>query len=335
MLGAGNVTGLSAADCVSQIFEHGRAVLLKLHPLHAALEPVLRRALAPLVAADVLAVVAGGADVAAEAIASPLVTHVHLTGGQGAFDAVVWGGSGPRPPHAAPVLAKPITCELGGVTPWIVVPGRYAPDELRFQADVVAASIANNTSFNCIATKCVVTCRSWNQREDFLALVTRRLEGLPPRPAWYPGAAARWAEVTGRPAPADGTLPWAFRSGVDPATEPHWLEQEWFVPVAVETSIDASDIEAFCGRVAAFVRQLPGSLAASVTIPPGLSARDRERSDLLVEHLEYGTVAVNTWCGIGLRPRERAVGRLSRRHARRSGQRDRLGARSTAAAAGS
>ncbi|MFN9369321.1 MAG: hypothetical protein ACK6CT_11250 [Planctomycetia bacterium] len=298
VLGAGNVTGLAVADAISQIFEHGRAVLLKLHPLHAPLAATLQAALAPLVAADLVAIVAGGTDVAARAVAEPLITDVHLTGGQAAFDAVVWGGPGPRPADAVPRLTKPITCELGNVTPWIVVPGRYTPRQLRHQADVVAASIANNTSFNCIATKCVVTCRSWEQRDEFLALVAGRLATLQSRPAWYPGAAAAWEAVTGRPAPADGTLPCVFHAGLDREREPHWLEREWFGPVAVETPLDGDSLDDFCSRAMSFVHTLPGSLAASVTVPAGLDAHAARRVDLLVEHLEYGVVACNTWSAL-------------------------------------
>ena len=298
VLGAGNVTGLAAADAICQIFEHGRAVLLKLHPLHAALEPVLRDAVAPLVAADLLAIVCGDAAVAREAVAMPQVTHVHLTGGRAAFDALVWGGSGPRPADATAALAKPVTCELGNVTPWIVVPGRYTAAQLRYQADLVAASIANNTSFNCIATKCVVTARSWEQREEFLAAVGRRLEALAPRPAWYPGSAAAWESVTGRPPPADGSLPWTFRTGIDPGREPRWLEREWFVPVAVEVPLEADSLDAFCGRAAALTRSLPGNLAASVTAPAGLAGHDEQRVTALVEHLEYGVVARDTWSAL-------------------------------------
>ena len=287
VLGAGNVTGLAVADAVAQVFEHGRAAFVKLHPVHAPLLPVFRSALAPLVDAGLVALVAGGADAAREAIASPTVTHVHLTGGQAAFDAV------------AATLAKPITCELGGVTPWVVVPGRYTPAQLAYQADVVAGSIVNNTSFNCIATKCVVTCRSWDQRQTFLDLVSRRLAAAPPRPAWYPGAAAAWEAVTESRLPADGALPWVFRPGVDPDREPRWLDREWFVPVAVEVPLEAADIESFCTRASAICRRLPGSLAASVTIPESLSVSDRQRVERLVEHLEYGTVAVNTWSALG------------------------------------
>ena len=299
VLGAGNVTGLAVADAIAQVFEHGRAVLLKLHPLHAPLAETLRTAVAPLVDAGLVEIVVGGADVAAQAVADPRVTHVHLTGGQGAFDALVWGGPGPRPADAVPRLTKPITCELGNVTPWIVVPGRYTPAQLRHQADLIAASIANNTSFNCIATKCVVTCRSWDQRDEFCALVAGRLAMLPARPAWYPGAAALWETVTGRQPPTDGTLPIVFQAGVDRDREPRWLEREWFGPVAVETPLDAGSIDDFCDRATAFVHALPGSLAASVTAPAGLDAHAARRVDLLVEHLEYGVVACNTWSALG------------------------------------
>jgi hypothetical protein len=296
VLGAGNVTGLAAADAIAQIFEHGRAVLLKLHPVHAPLEPALRAALRPLVAAGVLEIVAGGAETARAAVAADAVTHVHLTGGQAAFDALVWGASGPRPP--APVLTKPITCELGNVTPWIVVPGRYSAAALAYQADIVAASIANNTSFNCIATKCVVTCRSWEQRDAFLTLVARRLDALAARPAWYPGSTAAWEAASGGPPPASGLLPVVFRPGIDPLREPHWLVREWFVPVATEVPLAAGSLADFCDRAAAFARGLPGSLAASVTAPDLPTAADERHVARLTGGLEKGTVAVNTWSAL-------------------------------------
>jgi acyl-CoA reductase-like NAD-dependent aldehyde dehydrogenase len=297
VLGAGNVTGLGPADAIDQIFGHGRGVLLKLHPLHAPLRRVVEDALAPLIEAGLLAIVVGDAEFARVAVAAPAVTHVHLTGGQATFDAIVWGPAGPRP-NAEPVLGKAITCELGNVTPWCVVPGRYTPRQLRFQAELVAGSIANNSSFNCIATKCVVTCRGWPQREEFLRLVAGRLGSLVPRPAWFPGAAAAWEDATGLRIPADGSLPWTFLTGCDPDRDRRLLAREWFVPVATEVPLDAGDIEVFCCRAAEFSHSLPGSLAASVTIPGSLSAADAARTNLFVEHLRYGVVAVNTWSAI-------------------------------------
>jgi len=295
VLGAGNVTGLAPGDCISQIFEHGRAVLLKLHPVHAPLARVLAEALGPLVASGLLAIHVGGAEVVEAALASPRIGHVHLTGGSAAFEAIVWGG---RERHGQPRLAQSITCELGNVTPWFIVPGRYSPRALARQADMVAASILNNTSFNCIATKLVVTAGSWTQRAEFLGLVQRRLAAAAPRMAWYPGAAAAWAMAAGREPPADGTLPWVFRTGIDPAGDPQLIEREWFVPVVAELPLEAESIEPFCQGAHDLVARLPGSLAASLTMPDSLPAHDRARIELLVEHLPFGVVAVNTWSAL-------------------------------------
>jgi len=298
VLGAGNVTGLAVADAICQIFEHGRAVILKLHPLHAPLERVLRAALAPLVAADLLAIIVGGPEVATEWAGAAAVTHLHLTGGRAAFDSLVWGGPGPHDPAAAPRLAKPLTCELGNLTPWFVVPGRYSAAELASQADLVAGSIVHNGSLNCIATKCLVTSRRWTQREEFLALVARRLASQPPRVAWYPGSVADWEALAAEPAPRDGTLPWLFRTGLEAAADTPWLEREWFIPATVEVAIEADSGERFLAEAAALARRLPGTLAASVTIPRRLPPAEAAAAERFVTTLGYGVLGVNTWVAV-------------------------------------
>ena len=92
-----------------------------------------------------------------------LFDAVHVTGSADTHDAIVWGPQGEerrrRLAENDPLLTKPITSELGNVTPWIVVPGEYSERELQFQAENVAAMIANNASFNCIAAKMIVPSR--------------------------------------------------------------------------------------------------------------------------------------------------------------------------------
>jgi len=298
VLGAGNVTGLGPADVLSQVFEHGRAALLKLHPLHAPLRPVLESALAPLVEAGLVAICNGDAGFAGAAIAAAEVTHVHVTGGQATYERILWGGPRPDSPTATPLLGKPISCELGNVTPWFIVPGRYPAAALACQADMVAASIANNTSFNCIATKVIVTCRSWDQREEFLMLVRRRLDSLPARPGWYPGAGRLWEEAAGQQPPADGTLPWSFSIGIDPAKDDRLVRREWFVPVVAEVPLEANSLPDFLARALEFSHRLPGSLAASVTVPDRLGSADGRHVEQLIDHLAFGVVAVNTWSAL-------------------------------------
>jgi aldehyde dehydrogenase (NAD(P)+) len=89
-----------------------------------------------------------------------------------------------------------------------------------------------------------------------------------------------------------------FRSGIDPDRDSQFIEREWFVPTAAEVPLAADSIEAFCTGVQALVARLPGSLAASVTLPDSLPAYDRARVELLIEHLPFGVVAVNTWSAL-------------------------------------
>lgn len=47
-LGAGNVSSIMVTDTLEELFIHNRTVLLKLNPVNAYLEPLLRRGFVPL-----------------------------------------------------------------------------------------------------------------------------------------------------------------------------------------------------------------------------------------------------------------------------------------------
>ena len=66
------------------------------------------------------------------------------------------------------MLKKPISSELGNVSPVVIVPADYDDDQLAFVAANVATQITNNASFNCNAAKMLVTSRAWPQRDAFL-----------------------------------------------------------------------------------------------------------------------------------------------------------------------
>ena len=154
-------------------------------------------------------IIYGGAREGAAAIEHPPVDEVHITGSIYSHDAIVWG---PTPEERErrkrendPLLKKPITSELGNVSPWIIVPGTYSDKQLRFQAENVAASITNNASFNCIATKMIVTWKDWPQRQRFLDAVEAVLAKVPPRKAYYPGARDRFSRLPASSRPRRAT----------------------------------------------------------------------------------------------------------------------------------
>lgn len=308
VLGAGNVSSIAAADTLTKIFQDGRLVLLKMNPVNDYLGPLFERALAPLIKADLLRIVYGGAETGTHAIAHEMIDEVHVTGSSATHDAIVWGPPGPererRRQDNTPLLDKPITSELGNVSPWIIVPGKYSARQLRFQAECVATSIVNNASFNCIATKVIVTARDWPDRERFLEMLRAVLNKIPPRVAYYPGAAERYQRFTGSPPPSDvpaGTLPWTLLCDVNPEKSPHFFREESFVCVCVETALSANSPEAFLTAAADFVNErIWGTLAATVTVPPKLrkSASSKQQFDQFLIDLRYGAVGVNHWPGI-------------------------------------
>ena len=291
VLGAGNVTGLGPNDAISQIFEYGRAVLLKLHPLHASLVMPLQNALSPLVDAGLLIIVAGGPEIASEAVRLSRVSHVHLTGSQHTFAQVQ---------KVCESVSNPpsLSCELGNVSPWLIVPGCYSRKALGRQADMVAASIIHNASLNCISTKLVITCSRWPQRDLFCSILQERLRSFPPRVAWYPGSSAAWETLTGEKSPENGTLPWTLKTDLSLQLHRHWFDKEWFLPACGEIRLDAADCGDWCRRAIAFTESVAGTLAASVTVPTGLSRTDSADVESMLNALRYGVVSVNCWSAL-------------------------------------
>jgi len=308
VLGAGNVSSIAPTDAFSKLFQEGKVVLLKMNPVNEYAGGIFAQAFAPLVEAGFLRVIYGGADVGRYAVEHAQVDEVHITGSVYAHETIVWGPPGPerdrRKADGIAQLEKRITSELGNVTPWIVVPGPYSERELDFQAENVAAMIVNNASFNCIATKMIVTAREWADRQKFLDKIEAVLARIPRRRAYYPGAAERFARFTGIK-PDDvppGTLPWTLVRDVSPERDPHYFEEESFVCVCAETALEAATPEEFLERVPDFVNdRLWGNLGAGLMIHPSFRRQPGgvQRFEEALARLRFGTIAVNQWPGLG------------------------------------
>jgi hypothetical protein len=169
------------------------------------------------------------------------------------------------------------------------------------QAENIAASITNNASFNCIATKMLITWKRWPARDRFLDLIASILERTPARYAYYPGAAERFAEFSGGGSGPDehGRLPWRLRRGVDSEREPRLFERESFVCVTGEISIDADSPQEFLDRATQFMNdRMWGALAAGLTVPDSLRTKNAAGLDAAVARLRYGIVGINQWPGV-------------------------------------
>lgn len=305
VLGAGNVSAIAATDALTMIFQQDRAVLLKMNPVNDYLGSVFSQALEPLIQAGVLRIVYGGAEEGRYATARADIDSIHITGSTATHDAMLWGDDPierqTRRADNRPLISKSISSELGNVTPWAIVPGNYSNLQLRAQAENIAASITNNASFNCIATKMLITWKRWPARERFLDMLDAILAKTPARYAYYPGAAERFAEFSGSTSKLsdDGRLPWTLLRGVDPDRHPHLFERESFVCVTGETALDADTPEEFLDRSVDFMNErLWGTLAAGLTVPNSLRRRHAARLHQALSRLRYGTIGINQWPGI-------------------------------------
>ena len=200
VLGAGNLAAIPAMDVITKMFNEGKTCLLKMNPVNAYLGPFLEDAFGDAIRRNLLAVVYGGADEGAYLAQHTGIDEIHLTGSDRTYDHIVWGPPGPerdaRKARNTPLLSKPVTAELGSVSPILVVPGPYKEKELAFQAESIAGAVANNASFNCNAPKMLVTPQGWAGRDRLLTAIERALAAAPVRRAYYPGAEERWQQLT-------------------------------------------------------------------------------------------------------------------------------------------
>ncbi|WP_385618725.1 aldehyde dehydrogenase family protein [Streptomyces sp. P8-A8] len=305
VLGAGNITSIAPLDVLYELVAHNRVVVLKLNPVMGDLEPVYRRALAPLVDHGVLRIVTGGGDVGGRLAHHPDVAHVHITGSLATHDVVAFGpGEEGRARKAAgtPLLGKPMTSELGGVSPVIVVPGTWSAADLRYQAEHIATQRLHNSGHNCIASQVVVVSGDWPQREAFLGHLRDALRTAPARPAWYPGSADRLADAARSHPGAEWQGPEGSRlliefGGDDSAAEVGTTE--YFAPVLGVLTLPGAGAEFLDRAVEHANRDLFGTLGANIVIDPVTSKRLGGALDRAVAELRYGTVAVNAWTALG------------------------------------
>ncbi|WP_433675407.1 aldehyde dehydrogenase family protein [Microbacterium gorillae] len=300
VLGAGNITSIPVLDVLYELLAANRVSLLKLNPTQDRLLPVYRRALLPLVEAGFVRIISGDGAVGAHLTASDAFAHVHITGSAVTFDAIVWG-TGPaaekRRKNGQPLLHKPITGELGGVAPIIVVPGKWTQADLDYQAEHVVTMRLQNCGHNCISGQVLILSADWDQREDFLDALRRVYAAAPDRPVWYPNSAPKLAA-------ADEAYPSAERFGerrlvvIGDADDPTALENtEYFSPVLGVVSIPGTGQQFLNAAVAHANEKLAGTLGANVIIDPQAQRALGAGFDRAIDDLHYGNIAINGWTG--------------------------------------
>lgn len=310
VLGAGNASAVPVQDLLTKMFNERKVCLLKLHPINAYLGPLLEEAFAEATRRDFLHVVYGDGAEGSYLTQHPGVDEIHLSGCRDTHDRILWGGDpmeqSERKLRHHPLHAKPVTSELGGASPVLIVPGPYLDRQLAFQAQALAGAMVHNAGLSCHTPRLLVTPRGWAQRDAFLRHLEDALAMAPPRQAYYPGTVERWQAATaGRGeirmigGPIAGALPWTIVPRLDPGDRREPLFGDGgFCPILGEVAVGSTDPLEYLQQAVGFVNErVWGSLAATLIVHP------KTESDRLAGHaveraiaqLRYGVVGVNVW----------------------------------------
>jgi hypothetical protein len=314
VLGAGNVASIPPLDAIYKLFVEGQVVLLKMNPVNEYLGPFLEEAFSEFVERGFFDVVYGGAEVGDYLCHHEAVDEIHITGSDRTHDAIVFGTGEEgeaRKARGERRLSddKRITSELGNVSPVIVVPGPWSDSELQFQAENLATQLANNAGFNCNAVRVILTHAGWDRRDAFLDALRSTLADLPQRHPYYPGAHERFETFASAHRDRietfgvhdDERLPWGLIVGVDTdRPDDIVFTRESWCSMTAEAPLEARDVADFLERAAAFCNEhVWGTLNASILVHPETEEEHAAALDRAITELEYGTIVVNHWAGIG------------------------------------
>lgn len=292
-------------DTLHKLFAEDQVVLLKMNPVNEYMGAILQQALQPLIADGFVQIVYGGAKLGSYLCRHPRVETIHITGSGQTHDAIVWGNPAEQPRRKAsahPQLDKPITSELGCVTPILIVPGYWSTSALKFQARQVAAMVVNNASFNCVAGQVLVTAKGWQQRAEFLSQVKQELAKIPPRKAYYPGTKERYQGFLDRYSQAEavsgGEVPWTVIWDVPAQAGEYALETEAFCGILAEVSLGETEADRFLATAVEFANaKIWGNLSCVVLIDQVTQKRSEAALEQAIADLRYGAIGVNVWTG--------------------------------------
>jgi acyl-CoA reductase-like NAD-dependent aldehyde dehydrogenase len=306
VLGAGNIFSIAPLDVLYMLYAENRVAALKLNPITDPLKDVFTKIFAPFIELGAVEVLTGGVEIGTALAHHPSVAAVHMTGSEQTHDAIVWGPGEQGVANKAagtPLLEKPITSELGGVAPVIVVPGKWSRADLRFQAQHIATQRLHNGGHNCIAAQVVIVSSDWAQKDLFLDDLRKALAAAPPRPAWYPGCELRVdnarklhpsAEAVG------GTPERTLLPGLDLGDDAETaFQHEYFGPVLGVAELPGAGEEFLANAVTASNDRLRGTLGANILVHPKTMKELGSSLEEQVTRLHYGTIGVNAWTGVG------------------------------------
>jgi acyl-CoA reductase-like NAD-dependent aldehyde dehydrogenase len=291
VMGAGNVASIGPLDVIYKLFNEGEVAILKMNPVNDYLGDVFEDIFSELSGDGYVRFVYGDGGVGSYLVSHPGIDTIHLTGSAATYNAIRYGtGADGAANRAAdtPINDKPISAELGGVGPTIVVPGDWSKADLKFQADHVVSQKMNNSGFNCVAAQTLVLPESWELSDAFLDEVRGQLAGLDDEAVVSgPGDIETFGDEHKR----------FLVTGLDPTeTGDAAFNTEYFAPALAVVKLPSPDVSSYLENAVDFANDvLMGTLGANLIIHPKAERANAAAFDKAIEDLEYGGIGINIW----------------------------------------
>jgi aldehyde dehydrogenase (NAD(P)+) len=303
VLGAGNVASIAVLDVLHKLYNDGEVAILKMNPINDYLGPIFEAIYEDFVDAGFVRFVYGDGAVGGYLANHGDIDTIHITGNGATYNRIRYGegdvGEANRLSDS-PINAKPMSAELGGVSPTIVVPGAWSKADIRHHADNVVTQKMNNSGYNCVAAQVLVLPESWDLRDAFVDEVRQQLSAFEDRLTYYPGTGDRCEVLVEEAGSVEvfGTDTERYLiTGLDASdTEDHAFTSEYFAPALAVVTLPSPDISTYLVAATEFSNNvLFGTLAASIIIHPKTERKHRAAFDTMVADLEYGGIGINTW----------------------------------------
>jgi len=306
VLGAGNFSSIPYLDVLYHLITRRSVILLKLNPVNDYLKPVFEKVFKNFIERGYIIVTNGNINESKYMATHPGINHIHLTGSDKTYEDIVYGREltdNERSIKTVPkVNSKPITSELGNVTPIIIHPGKWSTSDIKYQARKIVTGKLNNNGFNCIAAQVVVLPDGWGHTETLIKYVKYYMNKAKDRKAYYPDSIERLTKLEKdksyeRVNSLSCTTPHLTRE--IKAYNKYELDEVWSSTIYFR-KIAYSNAEDYVKKSIDYCNnELWGNLGVSVIIKNHNNKFNKHITNSYIENLKYGTIAINEWAAIG------------------------------------
>ena len=306
VLGAGNFSSIPYLDVLYHLITRKSVILLKLNPVNEYLKPVFEKVFRNFIERGYIIVTTGNIDESKYMASHPGINHIHLTGSDKTFEDIVYGRELTEKERKSKSLTKinnkPITSELGNVTPIIIHPGKWSTSDIKYQARKIVTAKLNNNGFNCIAAQIVVLPDGWGQTDTLIKYVKNYMSKAKERKAYYPESIERLEKLEKdkgyeRVNALSCTTPHLTRE--IKAYSKFEIDEVWSSTIYFK-KIEYTSIEDFARKAIDYCNEeLWGNLGVSVIIKDHDRKFNNHITNLYIDKLKYGTIAINEWAAIG------------------------------------